>query len=182
MAKTLSNRSEKTNFETEDKWYAVHTKTSQEDIAAFNLSRLELEILNPKLQQEKLVWGCPKSVIKPLFPGYLFAKFNPAKYLHIIQYARGVKQVLRFGMSLIPVDEEIIQGIRARLNAKGYAEIQKDKIVAGSFVSIQEGAFSGLNGIFERELSDQRRVVVLLDLMGVNAQVVIGKQFIKSAA
>ncbi len=182
MAEILSIQFTNMSFEEDRNWYAVHTKTSQEEIAAFNLERMGLEILNPKLKQEKMVWGVPKAVLKPLFPGYLFAKFNPGKYLHLIQYARGVRQVLRFGMALLPVDEEIIEGIRGRLNSDGHAEFQSKALVAGSSVCIQEGAFSGLNGIFERELSDRKRVVLLLKIMGVNAQVVMDKQFLKSAA
>lgn len=170
------------SFEEDQNWYAVHTKTSQEEIAAFNLERLGLEVLNPKLKQEKMVWGVPKSVLKPLFPNYLFAKFNPAKYLHLIQYARGVRQVLRSGLALLPVDEDIIEGIRGRLNPDGHAELPAKAMMAGSAVFIQEGAFSGLNGIFERELSDRKRVVLLLKIMGVNAQVVMDKQFLKSVA
>ncbi len=44
-------------FASANKWYAVHAKTSQEDLAAFNLGRLKLEVLNPKVKHEKVVWG-----------------------------------------------------------------------------------------------------------------------------
>lgn len=167
------------NPESIEKWYPIRTKNNQEDVAAFNLSRLNLEVLNPKLKQQKLVWGIPKDILKPLFPAYIFAKFNPIKYLSTIQYARGVKQVLRFGESLVPIEDEIMQEISSRLNSNGYAEIQQKEISAGSKVTIEDGIFSGLNGIFERELSDQKRVVVLLNLMGVQTQLTMGKQFIK---
>lgn len=167
------------NFESKEKWYPIRTKTNQEDIAAFNLSRLNLEVLNPKLRQEKLVWGIPKSVLKPLFPSYLFAKFNPVKYLSTIQYARGVKQILRFGETLVPIEDEIIEEISSRLNSKGYAEIPKKEISAGNKVTIEDGIFSGLSGIFERELSDRKRVVVLLNLMGVQTHLTMGKQLVK---
>lgn len=167
------------SLESKEKWYPIRTKNNQEDIAAFNLSQLNLEILNPKLRQEKLVWGIPKTVLKPLFPSYLFAKFNPVKYLSVIQYARGVKQILRFGETLVPIEDEIIEEIASRLNSNGYAEIPKKEISAGTKVIIEDGIFSGLSGIFERELSDQKRVVVLLNLMGVQTHLTMGKQLVK---
>lgn len=170
------------NFESDCKWYVIQTKTSQEDLAAFNLSRLGLETLNPKLKQEKLVWGCLKPIVKPLFAGYIFAKFNALKYLHTIQYTRGVRNVLRFGMTLLPVEEDIIQNIQGRLNVEGCVEIKKQTLVIGSSVSVNNGPLSGLNGIFERETSDKNRVVVLLDVMGVRAQVMMEKQYLVSAA
>ena len=166
----------------EKKWYVVNTKSNQEDLAAFNLSGLDMEILNPKLKEEKSSWGNTKIVIKPLFAGYIFAKFEAAKYLHTIQYTRGVKNVLRFGMTLIPVEEEVIKNIQNRLNSDGCAEIKKLSLKTGSRVNIEEGPLHGLNGIFEREMSDRKRVVVLLDIMGVRAQVLTEKHFLSPAA
>lgn len=170
------------NLEKEEKWYPIRTKTNQEDLAAYNLSRLNLEVLNPKLRQEKLVWGIQRSVLKPLFPSYLFARFNPAKYLSTIQYARGVKQILRFGETLVPIEDVIIDEIASRLNSNGYAEIAEKEISTGSKVTIEDGVFSGLSGIFERELSDQKRIVVLLNLMGVQTHLTMNKQHVKSVA
>lgn len=149
----------------------IQTKSSQEDLAAFNLSRLDLEILNPKLKEEKSVWGNSKSTLKPLFAGYIFAKFNADKYFHTIQYTRGVKRILHFGMSLFPVEEDIIQSIQSRINKEGFIEVKKKALSAGSKVLIKDGPMSGFNGIFERETSDKKRVIVLLDIMGVRAQV-----------
>lgn len=168
------------SIEKDSKWYVIHTKSGQEDVVDLHLSRLGLEILNPKLIQERIVWGCLKTSIKPLFAGYIFAKFNAEKYLHTIQYTRGVRQVLRFGMTLFPVEEEIIQNIQSRLDNNGCVELKKETLVPGSSVQINVGAFSGLNGVFDRETSDKKRVVILLDVMGVRAQVVMGKQFLSS--
>jgi transcription elongation factor/antiterminator RfaH len=170
------------NFEKSDNWYVIQTKPSQEDLASFNLSGLGLEILNPKLKEEKRVWGCVKPIIKPLFAGYIFAKFNAVKYFHTIQYTRGVKQVLHFGMTLFPVEEEIIQSIKNRLNSDGFVEQPKKHLKPGSTVSISEGPLSGFNGVFERETSDKKRVVILLDMMGVRAQVEMEKYYLKAAA
>ncbi len=164
-----------------NKWYALHAKASQEDLAAFNLGRLQLEVLNPKLREEKMVWGRTKAVVKPLFPGYLFARFNPGKYLHLIQYARGVRQVLRCGASLLPVDEEIINSIRQRIGADGLVALQREPMVAGSSVSIHDGPLCGLRGIFVREMSDRQRVVILLDAMEARARVVIERRVLKPA-
>jgi transcriptional antiterminator RfaH len=170
------------NFDSDPKWYAIHTRASQEDLVAFNLGRMKLEVLNPKLKQEKFVWGRPQVIVKSLFPGYLFARFNPTKYLHLIHYSRGVRQVLRCGTALLPVDEEIIQSIRARIGSDGYVSLQQERLVVGSKVSIQDGALSGLKGVFERETRDRKRVVILLDAMQASARVVIDRCVLKPVA
>lgn len=162
-------------------WYAIQTKSKQEDVVAYYLSQLHLEILNPKQKKKKLVWGTPKTVTEPLFPGYLFAKFNPARFLHTIQYTRGVRTVLHFGMTLLRVEDEIIQGIRERLNGDDCLEMY-GSFNTGDSVMVAEGPFHGLRGIFKREMSGQKRVVVLLDILGASTEVVMDRQFLNAAA
>jgi transcription elongation factor/antiterminator RfaH len=167
------------NFKEGEKWYAIGTKNGQENRVEFHLVRLGLEVLNPKQKKEKKVWGGSKLVAKPLFPGYLFAKFDPPNYLHTIQYTRGVRQVLHFGNNLLPVDEEIIQNIRLRLDVDGCVELDKTAITEGDPISVCEGPLTGFKGIFKRELGDRNRVVVLLDLMGAYARVVMEKRLVE---
>lgn len=154
------------NFIEGTNWYAIQTKSKQEDLVAQYLLQLGLEILNPKQKREKKVWGISKPVDVPLFPGYLFARFNPARFLHTIQYTRGVRRVLHFGMTLLRVEDEIITGIRKRLNADHCLELRPDPLKCGDEVSVTCGPLGGLNGIFKRAMSDRERVVILLDILG----------------
>ncbi len=163
-------------------WYAIQTKSKQEDLVAYYLSQLGMEILNPKQMKEKFVWGRPKIVTEPLFPGYMFAKFNPARFLHTIQYTRGVRKVLHFGMTLLRIEEEIIQGIRERLNSDDCVELYHEPFSAGDAVAVTEGPFNGLRGIFRREMNGQKRVVLLLDILGAPTEVIIDRRFLNSAA
>lgn len=170
------------NFIEGSNWYAIHTKSRQEDLVAYHLSRLDMEILNPKQMKEKLVWGRPRKVTEPLFPGYLFARFNPARFLHTIQYTRGVRKVLHFGATLLRIEDEIIHGIRERLNSEDCVEFQDIQFCAGDSVAVTEGAFNGLRGIFKREMNDRKRVVLLLDILGASAEVMIDRRFLNPAA
>lgn len=166
----------------ETNWYAIHTKPCREDLAAMNLKRLGLDVLLPKMKQEKLVWGVPQIVIKPLFPGYFFARFRPSEYLHLIQYARGVRRVVSGGDIPLPVDEEIIQAIQSRLGVDGYVTLGLMPLSPGGRVIIQDGPLKGLAGIFERELDDRERVVILLEAIQYQARVLIEKWHLKAAA
>lgn len=168
------------SFEPGTNWYAIYTKPNQEDIVAYHLSRLELEVLNPKQKREKIVWGQVKVAVRPLFPCYLFAKFSPAKYLHTIRYTRGVRKVLQFGGTLLSVDEAIIQSIQRRLNPDGFVELQRTSLATGDCVSVDGGPFSGLHGIFSSAMNDSNRVVVLLDMLGYSVQVVMDKNVLKA--
>jgi transcriptional antiterminator RfaH len=163
-------------------WYAIQTKSRQEDLVAYYLSsQLDLKILNPKQIKTRRTFGIARSVRVPLFPDYLFARFNPAKLLHTIQYTRGVRRVLHFGQSLLQVDDEIIERIRERLDPNDCIEFIDNEMVSGDSVTVREGAFSGMKGILKRDTNDQRRVVLLLDILGCSAEFVIDRRFLTPA-
>jgi len=161
-------------------WYAVQCKPCREDVAAMNIGRLGVEVFLPKLRQEKLVWGVPQLVIKPLFPGYLFARFCPASYFHLISYARGVRRIVSCGEAPLPVDDEIIAMIRSRVHNDGYVRIEPPQFQAGDRVMVCEGPLQGLRGIFERVLSDRERVVILLEAIHYQARVVVERRHLQA--
>jgi transcriptional antiterminator RfaH len=166
----------------ETNWYAIQTKVACENLAAMNIGRLAVEVLLPKMRQERQVYGAPRLVTKPLFASYLFARFCPARDLHSIRYARGVRRVVGAGATLFPVDEPIIQTILARLDADGYVKPADETFHPGERVRVESGPLKGLTGIFDREMDDRKRVVILLEAIEYQARAVLEKQFVKPMA
>jgi len=163
-------------------WYAIHTKPSAELLAEFNIERLAVPVFFPKVQQVKRVFGVRKQVMKPLFPGYIFARFCPFKYLHLIHYARGVRRVVGAGEVPVPVDKEIIDLLRSRQANRGYVSLGTKQPETGDRVVVtKEGPLQGLNGIFEHELDDQQRVSILLEAIHYRPRMVIEKCYLQAA-
>ena len=163
-------------------WYAVHTKPCQEDLAAMHIRRLGLEVLLPKTKRETLVRGTPRATIRPLFPCYLFARFCPLTYLRLIHYVRGARGVVCAGSLPLPVDEEIIGSVRSRVGDDGYVTLPPEALRPGDRVTVSEGPLAGLVGIYERELSDSRRVTILLQAIEYQARLTIEKQSLTACA
>ncbi len=153
-------------------WYAVNTKPRQEDIAELNLQRLGVEIFFPQLKQEKLIRRKRQSVIGPLFPGYLFARFNLDAHYRAVNYAQGVRRMVSFGAAPVAVAEEVIESIKSRV-CDGYVTVQPPSFKPGQVVRIQEGPLRGLEAVFEQETSDHQRVVLLLQTLSYQARVVV---------
>lgn len=170
------------NFIKGENWYAVHTKSNHEDIVEHHLSQLDVEILNPKQKKKRTVWGRPTVVRTPLFPGYLFVRFDPARTLHTIQYTRGVRKVLHFGATLLRVEDEIINDIKGRLDKDNCVELEARQLHYGDQVSVNDGALNGLRGVFKREMNDRKRVVLLMEILGASAEVVIDRHLLHQAA
>lgn len=158
-------------------WYLVRSKPRQEGIAAWNLQRLGVEAFCPQFKETKLYRGKKRAVISPLFPGYLFSRFDLSGEYRKVTYAHGVTGVVRFGEYPARVEEEIIETIRARMQ-EGFVTVSRRSFHTGQTVQIKEGPFKGLLAVFDRELTGTERVALLLKNVSYNARVIIERELI----
>ncbi|HOP85898.1 MAG TPA: transcriptional activator RfaH [Syntrophorhabdaceae bacterium] len=162
------------------KWFVVNTKPKNEDRAAFNLLSGGIESLAPKLKLKKYKSDRFIYVIEPMFPGYIFAKFDPIEEFRIVKYTRGVKTIVHFGERIVPIHEELIEFIKSKLE-NGIATIQKKPLAKGNKIVIKDGPFKGLTGIFEREIDGKERATILLDAVQFAARMEIDIDLIEKA-
>ena len=161
-------------------WYAIYTKRGCEDLAAIYIRRLGLNVFLPRVKLKRVVGGILQTFIKPLFPSYLFARFCPAAYLHLIQYARGVNHVVCAGEVPLPVDDRIIDVIESHIGKDGYVRLEPKALLPGDRVIVQQGPFQGFKGLFARELNDRNRVVILLEGIEYEARVMLERPYLKA--
>jgi transcriptional antiterminator RfaH len=160
-------------------WYVLRTNPRQEDRATDNLRAWGVETLNPKFRQNSIHdHSRPGHFIKCLFPRYIFARFRANSMLHKIRFTRGVQSVVSFGGFPTPVDEDVVDMIRQRTGPDGLVRIGGEP-KPGDSVEIKHGPFTNLIGIFEREVGDRDRVLILLTTVGYQARVVIDRGSIK---
>lgn len=159
-------------------WYAVHTKPRQESVAQAALDREGVKTFFPKLRRRKTVRRKFQWVTGPLFPGYLFARFEFMQSGRLVKYANGVTNIVSFGGKPAVVEEAIVRTIQD--NCEGdTVTLQPIQFKPGDEVTIQVGPMAGLRGIFEREMSDSERVVILLQAMGAGAKVEVSREQIE---
>jgi transcriptional antiterminator RfaH len=163
----------------ETNWYAVHAKAHRESFAAANVATVGVEVLLPKVKQETSVQGVSRTLIKPLFAGYFFARFCPVTSLDLIRYAQSVLQVVSTGQFPIPVAEDIIASIQERILADGYVLLAASSVKRGDWVEIEQGPFQGFMGKVEQEEHDRGRVTILLEAM-MNARVSVEKRWLSA--
>jgi transcriptional antiterminator NusG len=92
-----------------------------------------------------------------------------------------VKCVLGFGGYPVPISAEVVQIIKERTDAKGVVRI-KQEYKTNDVVRIKTGPFKDLLGIFERWMSDNERVRILLNLIGYQPAVEIHYSMIERVA
>ncbi len=145
-----------------------------------NLSNGGIEVLAPKLKLRKFKEGKFVHVVEPMFPGYIFVRFHPVDEFRMVKYARGVKTIVQFGGRIIPLQDEVIEFIRTKLE-NGVASVEKQKIGKGEKVLIKDGPFKGFSGIFEDELDGKERVAILLEGVNYCAKMEIDRDLIDTA-
>jgi transcriptional antiterminator RfaH len=161
-------------------WFVVNTKARNENRAATNLLSGGIEALNPKLRLRKFRDGGFIYVIEPMFPNYIFAKFDPIDEFHLIKYTRGVRTIVNFSGKIIPLHDEVIAFIKTKLE-NGVASVQKKGFRKGDKITIKDGPFRGLNGIFEEEIGGEERVAILLEGVNYYARMEIDRDLIAGA-
>lgn len=161
-------------------WFALHTKPRRENFASTNISRLGIESFLPRFNAERLVHGSARTIIKPLFPGYFFARFRPEDSLESVECSRGVLHVVSSGRFPVLVEDQIVRDIQNRAGEDGLIRIRPRSLKSGDKVSIQSGPFEGLMGRVERELDDGRRVAIFLETL-LHARVLIERRWIEAA-
>lgn len=157
-------------------WYVIHTHPNQEKRANSNLVAWGIETFAPKLK--KLCHRYPGKTIyaaKPLFPRYIFARFDASKLLHKVGFTRGVESVVGFGNAPARVDDEIIFLIRSRIGKDGFVHIEAE-VNPGDKVIIKDGPFKDFMAIFEQGVKDTDRVILLLMAVNYQCRVIVGRE------
>lgn len=149
----------------EHSWYAVATKPRQEDLVCgvydlFNIKHFLPKILVPK---DPSVPG--SSVVKPMFPGYLFVDVVPdtAEWARV-SYSPGVKGVVSFGGIPARVPHEVVTALRERTMRDRTVNVSRP-FKEGDMVIVQRGPLRGLSAIFKGYVSDSGRVKLLMELL-----------------
>ncbi len=146
-------------------WYLVHTKPRQERCALENLERQGFPCYLPVLPVEKIRQRAVKVAEQPLFPRYLFIRLGQGQSALSwapIRSTKGVSRLVSFGSEPAKVDDALVDALRAREAAlQGQPE---PLFHAGERVRMTEGAFAGIEGIYQ--IADgERRAMVLIELM-----------------
>jgi transcriptional antiterminator RfaH len=150
----------------EIQWFAIQARTGAEAVAESNLRALPIETLLPLVRRPvHHATRAPRIVLRPLFPGYFFARFCAAISLRVVRYSRGVLRVVGGGGQPWPVNDAIITDIRERIGPEGYVEMGESSFRVGDRVCVTKGPLAGWSGIFDSELSDAERVVILIETL-----------------
>lgn len=146
-------------------WFLVRSKPRQESVALTHLARQGYESYLPLFATEKLVRRKSTVVQEPMFARYLFVRLDTSgngQSWSPIRSTVGVSELVCFGSRPARVDDALIATLRERETAQQASPTTL--FATGDNVRITEGAFVGLEAIYQMN-DAEGRAMVLLDLL-----------------
>lgn len=161
------------------RWYAIHTHPQQDKRVESNLKAWGVETFAPKLRERRVnqFSGALVYYSKPLFPRYLFARFDARKLLHKVYFTRGVHSIVSSGSDPIPIDDKDIVLLQSRVAEDGFVRLGTN-LKPGDKVKVTGGTFGNLSGVFERDLQDSERVMILLTAITYQGRIVVDRELL----
>src|SRR6266404_1817691 len=138
-------------------WYAVRVRSNFEKKTATLLQQKGLEEFAPTYKSRRYWSDRVKVIERPLFPGYVFCRFDARNPLPVLQTA-GVVHVVSFGGDPVAVDDAEIESVRAMVDS-ALPLFPHAFLRLGERVRVKRGPLSGVEGILERFEKGCRTVV-----------------------
>ena len=145
-------------------WYLVRTKTGKERWVRDQLRPIVGEVFLPMLRAKAPRWGRMTMSVGPLFPCYVFARFELEARYFDVKYMAGGRGIVSAGADPLAVPDAIVAEIRRR-GIDDIVEIIEPPFDNGQRVTVVEGPFRGFEAVFDRYLSGAERVAILLSAL-----------------
>ncbi|MDX2156960.1 MAG: transcription termination/antitermination NusG family protein [Hyphomicrobiaceae bacterium] len=145
-------------------WVAINTHPHKEHLALMNLQRQSFAVYCPMLQRRVRHARRERLVLRPMFPGYVFAAVERSLALWRPMLSTfGVRSVVRSGDQLSFLPRGLVEALQEReIDGAIVKPVSPYKV--GQVVRIAQGPFDGLIATIV-EMDDRDRLVVLMDLL-----------------
>ena len=139
-----------------ERWFAVRVKSNREKVTANALRSQGYQEFLPLYRYPPTSAGRGPSVDRPLFPGYVFARFDKQKRLPVLMLP-GVVHVVGIGREPIPVDAAELASIRTIVSSPMLSE-PCAYVDIGEQVSVVSGPLTGAQGVIVAIKSNWRLI------------------------
>jgi transcriptional antiterminator RfaH len=149
---------------TATRWIVINTHPHQEHFALQNLRRQAFESYCPMIRKRRSHARRIDTVLRPLFPSYLFVQLNPSmsRWRPIVSTC-GVRSIVSAGTQPSYIEDGFIGNLKAR-EIDGAIARPANPYRIGQRVQVTSGPFDQLIATII-DMDEKDRLVVLLDIM-----------------
>jgi transcriptional antiterminator RfaH len=165
------------------RWYVAHTQPQAEAKACWHLRNQGFIVYLPRYMKRRRHARYVHWVSVPLFPRYLFIGMDlTVARWRAIRSTSGIARLISDGDQPTPVPSSIVKTLQARENEKGVVTLPAIPLFEkGERIHITDGALRGLSGLFDG-MTDEERVIVLLDLLQRQVRVRVPLETVQAVA
>ena len=146
-------------------WFILQFKSNSHHKAAKNLNQQGFETFLPLHDITLRKASRFVSTAQPLFPGYMFVRFDKTKVdWHKINNTYGVSRLVTFNSILKAIPSTFVDNLKRRYDLSGKL-MPMQKLKKGDQVKVLNGPFANFIATVETYETDQR-IWILMDLMG----------------
>jgi len=160
-------------------WYALRVRSNFEKKAADALRARGLEEFLPAYRLRSNWSDRVKWIEKPLFPGYVFCRFDSHNWLPVMQVP-GIIEAVQFGGRPVPVDVAEINALQVLVQSD-LPLFRRAFLHVGQKVKILRGPLTGLEGILEK-FEKECRIVVSVTLLQRSVSAEIDAEWVEASS
>jgi transcription termination/antitermination protein NusG len=145
-------------------WFAIWTRSRHEQLVRAELEKKHIEVFLPTMTRWSRWKDRKKKIDWPLFPGYCFARFDPADPLPVLKSV-GVVSIVSCDGTPAPIPQAELDNIRVLVGSA----LQFDPcplLHEGMMVEVTHGPLKGVIGRLVRKDAPRARLVLSVDLIG----------------
>lgn len=166
---------ESTQHARRDHWYALSVKSRYEKAVGRFLENFGYVFFVPTYKARRIWSDRIKHVDAPLFPGYVFCRFDIYKRLPILMIP-GIQHIVGGTQIPRPVDAAEIRALQTAMES-GAAREPWPFLQVGDRLRIEHGSFAGLEGIL-LQTKGRYRLVLSITLLQRSVAVDIDSAFV----
>jgi transcription antitermination factor NusG len=157
-------------------WYALRARSRFEQTASAALFGKGYESYLPLYRSRRRWSDRSKNLELPLFPGYLFCRFNVQNRLPVLT-TPGVLSIVGIGKNLVPISDREIESIQT-IERSGLPLYPWPQLAVGSKILIEDGPLKGLEGV-TIELRKKHHLIVSVPLLQRSVSVEIEREWVR---
>jgi len=151
-------------------WFILQFKPNAHHQAVKNLNQQGFETFLPLHNATNRNASRFMNANRPLFPGYMFIKFDRAESKwHKINNTYGVSRLVTFNSNLQSIPATFVNDLMKRYDLSGNL-IPIKRLKKGDQVKLLKGPFANFAATVEK-YEDNQRIWVLMDLMGRKSKI-----------
>ncbi|HAS6143565.1 TPA: transcription/translation regulatory transformer protein RfaH [Vibrio vulnificus] len=146
------------------KWYLLYCKRGEQIRAKQHLENQGVECFYPTIEVEKILRGKRQTKSEPLFPSYIFVRFDfeIGPTFTTVRSTRGVVDFVKFGAHPKELQGDLIYELKL-LEQEGHeSALQWSNLPKpGDSIKVKSGQFAGIEAIFQEQDGETRSIMLV---------------------